>query len=140
MEYAKSCYGAVKGADGCNFFVTQDFPITETEDDFCAFEDLCLDGRYTAFSLSTELISSKSLGINVPTGYKFNRTTTCAPIKREGKVVETPYSYEYYYGAYGTNNWTWKAPLPKTKLKHFLAMMWREKSSELIQTPTLLTA
>jgi hypothetical protein len=110
MEYAKSCYGAVKGADGCNFFVTQDFPITETEDDFCAFEDLCLDGRYTAFSLSTELISSKSLGINVPTGYKFNRTTTCAPIKREGKVVETPYSYEYYYGAYGTNNWTWKAP------------------------------
>jgi hypothetical protein len=117
MEYAKTCYGAVKGADGCNVFVTQDFPITETENDFCPFEDFCLDGRYTAFSLSTGLISSKSLGINVPTGYKFNRTTTCAPIKREGRVVEDADSYKYFYGPYGANNWTWKAP--KEQIKPF---------------------
>jgi hypothetical protein len=116
-EYAKSCYGAARGADGCNFFVSQDIPYTVRENDVCPFSDeLCLEGHYSAFTMSTPLITSKMLGINVPTGYKFNRTTSCAPVKREGFVIDTGDTYEYYYGPVpGAGIPTWRAPKHSVK-------------------------
>jgi hypothetical protein len=109
-EYAKNCYGAPEGADGCNLFVSQDMPYTEIEN------DLCLDGRFSALTMSTPLVSSKSLGINVPIGYLFNRTTTCAPVKRDGFVKENGDTYEYNYGPItGLRNSTWTSPKQKPK-------------------------
>jgi len=118
-RYAKDCYGKPRGTDGCNSFVSQDIPYSITEHDICPFSDeLCLEGRYSAFTMSTPLISSKALGINVPTGYLFNRTTTCAPISRDGYVLDAGDSYEYNYGPIpGVGNLTWTAS--KDDLKTF---------------------
>lgn len=118
-EYAKNCYGAARGADGCNFFASQDIPYTVKENDLCPFSDeLCLEGRSSAFTMSTPLISSKMLGINVPTGYQFNRTTSCAPIKRDGFVIETEDTYDYYYGPVpGSGMPTWRSP--KSSVRDF---------------------
>jgi hypothetical protein len=117
-EYAKNCYGAPDGADGCNIFVSQDIPYTEIENALCPFSDeLCLDGRFSALTMSTPLVSSKLLGINVPIGYVFNRTTTCAPVKRKGFVKNNGDIYEYFYGPItGVREPTWTSPKhnPKT--------------------------
>lgn len=116
-EYAKKCYGTPEGVDGCSSFVSQDLPYSVTHNALCPFSDeLCLNGRYSALTLSTPLVSSKVLGINVPVGFTFNRTTTCAPLKRVGFVKETEDVYEYNYGAVKwEGNATWTSP--KWKLK-----------------------
>ncbi|KAG4432857.1 hypothetical protein IFR05_011657 [Cadophora sp. M221] len=107
-EYAKRCYGSSPGADGCNFFVAQDMPYTEVHDDACPFADaLCLLGQSSAYTMRTELISSKSLGINVPKGMLFNRSTTCAPIERRGFTFSLNESLSYSYGPSGMSDSTW---------------------------------
>ncbi|KAL5323031.1 hypothetical protein ACEPPN_007558 [Leptodophora sp. 'Broadleaf-Isolate-01'] len=107
-EYAQRCYGSSTGADGCNFFVAQDIPYTEVHDDACPFADeLCLLGQSSAYTMRTELISSKSLGINVPKGMLFNRSTTCAPIERKGFAFSLNESLSYNYGPNGMSDSTW---------------------------------
>jgi hypothetical protein len=116
-EYASNCYGTPQGTDGCNIFVSQDIPYTEIENALCPFSDeLCLDGRFSALTMRTPLLSSKSLGINVPIGYLFNRTTTCAPVKRDRFVKENGTKYEYFYGPIpGLGESTWSSPKQKPK-------------------------
>jgi hypothetical protein len=93
-------------------------PYSEIEKALCPFSDeLCLDGRFSALTMSTPLLSSKLLGINLPVGYLFNRTTTCAPVKRDGFVKENGTNYEYLYGTVlGLRDSTWNSPKlnPKT--------------------------
>lgn len=120
-EYASRCYGTAPGTDGCNFFTTQDIPYSEEDDildDLHPFsDDLCLDGRFSALTMRTGLVSSKDLGINVPIGYTFNRSTTCVPIKRDGYVIDTGASYEYQYGIYqGSGNATFSTPKIQPKI------------------------
>lgn len=116
-EYARKCYGAPDGADGCNVFVSQDMPYTEIDKSLCPFSDeLCLNGRFSALRMTTPLLSSKMLGINVLTGYLFNRSTTCAPVKRVGFVKENGTNYEYNYGPIpGLSNSTWTFPKAKPR-------------------------
>ncbi|KAH7369555.1 hypothetical protein BKA65DRAFT_1132 [Rhexocercosporidium sp. MPI-PUGE-AT-0058] len=107
-EYAKRCYRSSTGADGCNFFVAQDMPYTEVHDDACPFaNELCLLGQSSAYTMRTELISSKSLGINVPKGMLFNRSTTCVPIERKDFAFASNESLSYNYGPSGMSDSTW---------------------------------
>jgi hypothetical protein len=101
-DYASRCYGAAPGTDGCNFYFTQDIPYSETDDildDKCPFSDeLCLNGGSSAFTMRSKFISSKDLGINVPLGYLFSRSTTCSPIRTDPYTIDKGTSYEYHYG------------------------------------------
>ena len=108
-NYAKKCYHSSLGTDGCNAFLTQIIPYTNASHRQCPFEDsLCLDGRYSAYTLDTGAVSSKRLGINVDIGYTFRRTTTCSPIQRRVSLSEDQQTYLYEYGAstkYGNVTW-----------------------------------
>jgi hypothetical protein len=101
-DYATRCYNAPPGADGCNFFVAQSINYTIKDQTACPFADgFCLEDE-NAYTLTTDLISSKELGINVPVGYTFNRTTTCSPIQRIGYYdiifEDEEFLIEYNYG------------------------------------------
>jgi hypothetical protein len=98
-EYATRCYNAPPGADGCNFFVTQSIDFEVIDKTTCPFADtFCLE-EHNAYTLSTGLVGSKELGINVPVGYTFNRTTTCSPIQREGYYDDSEDGLIYFnYG------------------------------------------
>lgn len=120
-DYAKKCYPAQSNTkapdtDGCNFFYSQSFRWSDEHNTSCPFADgFCLEGPTSAYTLSTGLVSSKDLGINVPIGYRFNRTTTCAPIQREGyyEVDEDAQQTYYYYGTHVEqpgSNWTYDGP------------------------------
>jgi hypothetical protein len=117
-EYAEHCYRAPQGTDGCNFFTTQDIPYDVIKGDECPFSDeLCLNGRKSAFTMTTKLVSSKALGINVPKGYLFRRTTTCSPVSRDGYVLEQGGNFEYNYGPIvGLRNSTWITPNKSQKI------------------------
>jgi len=114
-QYARNCYNASSGADGCNFFRAQNITIHIKENDACPFSSgFCLKGDSAAYTLSTDLVKSQDLGINVPAGYTFNRTSTCAPIQRSGYIGfdEDSELIEYYYGQWGglgKGNLTWLA-------------------------------
>jgi hypothetical protein len=111
-DYATKCYNASDGADGCNFFFSQNIPFDEVDEASCPFADgFCLE-NHNSYTLTTGLVSSKVLGINVPLGYTFNRTTTCSPIQRKGYtgVDEDLGLIEYYYGPHkgiSEDNLTW---------------------------------
>jgi hypothetical protein len=111
-NYATRCYNASDGVDGCNFFLAQSIPFEEVDEVACPFADgFCLEDN-NAYKLTTSLVSSKELGINVPVGYTFNRTTTCSPIQRKDYVdVDEDYGLiNYYYGPLGglsEGNQTW---------------------------------
>ena len=95
-----------------SFFTVPTFHVDEIDHAICPFaEDLCLRGSSSAYTLTTNLVPSKDLGINVPTGFLWNRTTTCVPLTRKGyvKMSENGTRYEYYYGPnsdFGTPTWT----------------------------------
>jgi hypothetical protein len=113
-DYARRCYNASSGADGCNFFFTQNIEYHE-KNDTCPFASgFCLEGNLPAYTLSTGLVKSQDLGINVPVGYTFNRTSTCAPIQRDDYYGVTDDGFiEYYYGQLFSwadqGNLTWTA-------------------------------
>jgi hypothetical protein len=111
-EYSKKCYHGSQGNDGCNAFLTQRIPYSSNSHCECPFEDsLCLDGRFSAYTLDTGTISSKSLGINMKIGYSFKRTTTCSPIQRRGSLSADKKTYEYEYGSSSEfGNLSWISP------------------------------
>jgi hypothetical protein len=113
LAYAKKCYHALPGADGCNAFLTQALPYTNSSNQLCPFEpSLCSGGEFSAFTLDTGPVSSKALGINVPVGYSFRRATTCSPIVRRVNVSEDGRDYIYDYGkAAGFGDYTWHSPV-----------------------------
>lgn len=107
-DVAKRCY-LKDPATRCNdFFIESTLSFKETSNSTCPFaEGFCLEGNQAAYTLSTDLISSKSLGINVPIGYTFNRTTTCAPIQKDDYIEYEWYNkteetlVKYFYGSRG---------------------------------------
>ena len=107
---AMQCFGSTNDTSACDSFVSPNLPVYQTDVDCPFSDDLCLEGS-SAIKLSTNLVDSKSLGINVPKGYSFNRLTTCAPLDRNVHVVlsEDRSSYEYYYGSNSEVS-TWSNP------------------------------
>jgi hypothetical protein len=114
-EYASKCYHRRPGTDGCNAFLAQKIPYDISENSPCPFEEsLCFEGRSSAYSLTTGIISSKDLGINVPLGYGFRRNTTCSPLSRRAILSDDLKTFSYDYGASitsGNSTWTSNANL-----------------------------
>jgi hypothetical protein len=108
-EYARKCYHSSPGTDGCNAFLTQKIPYFVYPNSPCPFEEsLCLEGRSSAYSLTTGIVSSKDLGINVPIGYGFRRNTTCSPLSQRAILSNDLKTLNYEYGASTTSgNFTW---------------------------------
>jgi hypothetical protein len=110
-EYARKCYHSSPGTDGCNSFLARKIPYDKYPNNPCPFEEsLCLEGRSSAYSLTTGIISAKDLGINVPIGYSFRRNTTCSPVSRRAILSDDLKAFNYEYGASretASGNITW---------------------------------
>ena len=106
--YARRCYNASDGADGCDGFYQQSIPYTAIENVSCPFKghsvDLCFDGPSSAFSLSTGKVPPEAIGINTPLKYTFERETTCAPLIMDDRLIRRTVDenntifYRYLYG------------------------------------------
>ena len=107
-EYARRCYNASDGADGCNFFYQQSIPFTISENTTCPFkygsDGLCFDGLLSGFTLNTSKVTPEAIGINTPLKYTFQRETTCSPLQMDNRFIRrveagnnTTY-YQYLYG------------------------------------------
>lgn len=90
-QYARQCYHAGDDADGCNFFYMRSFNYSIKHNDTCPFRGdlgyLCHDGPSSAFTLSTDSIKAKDLGINSRYAYTFSRSTTCSPLLMDKRFV-----------------------------------------------------
>jgi hypothetical protein len=112
-EYARKCYHDGPGTDGCNSFLTQKIPYDKYPNSPCPFEEsLCAEGRSSAYTLTTGIISAKYLGINVPIGYSFRRNTTCSPLSKRAIPSDDLKAFNYQYGTStasgnsGNSTWT----------------------------------
>ena len=87
-EYARNCYHAELGANGCNFFYNQSIAYTEKHGQKCPFiSEICANGSNSAISLDTGLVDAKVVGINSAAHLQFRRTTTCAPLRIDGEIL-----------------------------------------------------
>ena len=106
--YARRCYNASDGADGCNNFYQQSIPYTAIENVSCPFKghsmDLCFDGPSSAFSLRTGKVLPEAIGINTPLKYTFERETICSPLLMDNRLIRRTVRenntifYRYLYG------------------------------------------
>ena len=84
--YAKQCYNARIGADGCNFFYSQSIPYNERSNETCPFmSQTCAFGPSGAVSFDTGLLDAGVLGLNAAKRYQFRRNSTCVPLIPDGK-------------------------------------------------------
>jgi hypothetical protein len=108
-EYARRCYNATDGSDGCNYFYKQSIQFSVTENTTCPFrsgsEDLCFGSPSSALTLTTGKVAPQTIGINTPLKYTFERETTCSPLRMDGDLIQrvvddknTVY-YRYFYGS-----------------------------------------
>jgi hypothetical protein len=106
-EYARRCYNATGGSDGCNYFYTKSIPFSATENATCPFGresgDLCFNGPSSALTLTTGKVRPEAIGINTPLKYTFERETTCSPLRTDGGLIQrviddNKISYRYFYG------------------------------------------
>lgn len=102
--YAKHCYHAEEGAEGCNFFYNQSIGYIETVNETCPFRGMtCAWGRHSAVSFDTGFVDAHFLGINTPRKYQFRRKMLCAPLLPDGDFIvsrtatENLTSNEYLY-------------------------------------------
>ena len=124
-EYAQRCYSGENEYDGCNYFYNRSIHYSVRHNDTCPFKgDLCLEGPTSAFTMSTDMVEAKTVGINTRLKHRFERMTTCAPLRMDyPKFLQfiQPWPAEtrwrYYYGTFegegvsctsGTVNCTWE--------------------------------
>ena len=87
-EYGRNCYHAELGANGCNFFYNQSVAYTEKHWQKCPFiSEICANGSKSAMTLDTGLVDAKVVGINSAAHLQFRRTTTCAPLRIDGEML-----------------------------------------------------
>ncbi|KAL8823585.1 MAG: hypothetical protein Q9191_005724, partial [Dirinaria sp. TL-2023a] len=123
--YARQCYDAEAGADGCHLYENQSIDFFEVSDVQCPFAgQTCRPGPSSAYKLDTGWLDSKVLGINSKRRHLFRRSTTCSPVSTNETYVryETDSVGErtarYYYGNIGqSGSWngqrspyTWESP------------------------------
>jgi len=111
--WAENCYSPSTKTDGCSYFLQQEIEF-DSMDDKCPFQDMCYGGSQTAFTLFTQPVNGRAVGINAPKTYEFRRSTTCSPINMNETFVQMTSSkngertFRYNYGAtwtYGDATW-----------------------------------
>ena len=125
-EYAKRCYPADARSEECSYFYNQSLHFSVKHNDTCPFQgDLCLYGPSGAFTMTTGMIHPKTLGINTRLKYRFERTTTCSPLRMdEGRFIQRltepgQVHFRYLYGSFNSSpmcdpqlpNCTWDLPV-----------------------------
>ena len=105
-SYADLCYDQPDGTDGCNFFVDQQIPFRDLENQPCPFgESLCPQDGSLAYGFETDLFPITKLGINVEEVYTAKRRTVCTPLNmNESFIQEAKLDgqkvLKYFYGSY----------------------------------------
>ena len=105
-SYADLCYDKPDGTDGCNFFVDQQIPFRELENQPCPFgESLCPEDGSLAYGFETDLFPITKLGINVEEVYTAKRRAVCTPLNiNESFIQEAEVDgqkvLKYFYGSY----------------------------------------
>ena len=123
--YARQCYDAQAGADGCQLYENQSIGFSEVSDVKCPFAgQTCRPGSSAAYKLDTGWHDSKVLGINSKRRHLFRRSTTCSPVTTNHTYVRYEIdsvgerTARYYYGNIGrSGSWngqgfpyTWESP------------------------------
>ena len=128
-DYARNCYHAELGANGCNFFYNQSIAYTENHWQKCPFtSEICANGSNSAMTLDTGLVDAKVVGINSAAHLQFRRTTTCAPLKIDGEMLNLTLRTE------GTNEWLFYIDgLPRS-----LIFGSKTRKSNILSVPTPL--
>ena len=112
VEYAKRCYPASARSEECSYFYNQSIHFSVRHNDTCPFQgDICLFGPAGAFTMTTGIISPKTIGINTRLNYGFERTTTCSPLRMDnGRFIQRHIEngkdhFRYFFGGFdGTSN------------------------------------
>lgn len=108
-NWARTCYGAEPGADGCNDFVNQEIPFT-VQNSSCPFPDasMCYENGTSSVQFTTGAVSGSIIGVNAPQVFEFNRTSTCSPLNMNRTFIKlfdktgSKSTFRYYYGNSGT--------------------------------------
>jgi hypothetical protein len=82
-------------------------------DDECPFQDMCYGGSETAFTLFTQPVNSRVIGINAPKTYEFRRSATCSPLNMNDTFIhktskDGELTFRYNYGVspvFGNATW-----------------------------------
>ena len=119
-SYADLCYDKPDETDGCNFFVDQQIPFRDLEDQPCPFgESICPEDGTLAYGFETDLFHITKLGINVEEVYTARRRAVCTPLNiNESFIQKTEVDGEkvlkYFYGTYrdlqSQTPYTWISP------------------------------
>lgn len=73
---------------GANFFYNQSIAYTEEHWQKCPFiSEICANGSSSAMTHDTGLVDAKVVGINSAAHLQFRRTTTCAPLRMDGEML-----------------------------------------------------
>ena len=99
MAYSRQCYNASSGTEGCNTYFNQSIGYTTESSNHCPWiGEPCALRVNTSYTLDTDFVSTKQIGINAPKQYWFRRRTTCAPLRRELKLSEFLMAQRYSPG------------------------------------------
>ena len=114
ITWAQSCYGPAEGSDGCDLLLQDSIPKSVEESVRCPFgEHMCHGGSNSAVRFSTGPVDARTIGINTPHRYEFQRSTTCSPLNMNESYVRLSrgdggLAFDYYYGGsvvYGKASW-----------------------------------
>lgn len=103
VRWARNCYGNASD-DSCALFVTQSIPYNVSNWTCPFVEHICYGNGINPVRFSTGPIDGRSIGINAPITYEFNRTTICTPLNMNRTYINleshegTDQSWAYYYG------------------------------------------
>lgn len=106
--YSRQCYWAKPGTSGCTSFYNQSIAYTEKPKERCPFDAAyCAQVENTAVNFDTGLVDAQVIGINSATHYQFRRTTTCVPLRTDGRHLvfrRTKFGWVLHYeGRRGRN-------------------------------------
>ena len=117
-DWARNCYHADHGTDGCNFFLQRSISYTVEHNAACPFPDyMCHGGASSALAFSTGAVDAREIGINAPKTWEFERNTTCSPLNMNETFIQlsrngSELTFKYCYGAgdgFGDHTWETKS-------------------------------
>ena len=106
--WAHNCYADADN-DNCNLFVGKKIEY-KVSNWTCPFADhMCYGNGTNPVRFSTGAVDARSIGINAPVTYQFNRTTVCTPLNMNTTYINLQSahggdeSWAYHYGR--TETW-----------------------------------
>ncbi|KAF2004725.1 hypothetical protein P154DRAFT_560501 [Amniculicola lignicola CBS 123094] len=115
-DYVEDCYEKPEGVPGshCMFFYKPKINYSTSYSWKCPFQDdnVCAESQQ-AVTFDTGLIDAADIGVNSAATYKFNKSTTCAPLSIEYPYVQNQThngSTTYYYNYGSIVDWEMDPP------------------------------